>query len=179
MWPFDPRHEFNSNGLTDPAFHVPERLETRTLSGLWLDEPDPLPQFRYWRGLCINWAQRELQHLTREGASAPVLARLQGLLGEWRSALASDEALAANWWRDMYRSHRLDIADDLSGKSCGPLTLRRLDWLQQAVTEHFAELVDNLGPDEAGLSQAALLSRLEGLREEIRANLLPVPTLVG
>lgn len=79
----------------------------------------------------------------------------------------------------MYRSHRLDIADDLSGKSCGPLTLRRLDWLQQAVTEHFAELVDNLGPDEAGLSQVALLSRLEGLREEIRANLLPVPTLVG
>ncbi len=67
----------------------------------------------------------------------------------------------------MYRSHRLDIADDLSGKSCGPLTLRRLDWLQQAVTEHFAELADNLGPDEAGLSQAALLSRLEGLREEI------------
>ncbi|HAU4930000.1 protein kinase family protein [Aeromonas hydrophila] len=179
MWPFDPRHEFNSNGLTDPAFHVPERLETRTLSGLWLDEPDPLPQFRYWRGLCINWAQRELQHLTREGASAPVLARLQSLLGEWRSALASEEALAANWWRDMYRSHRLDIADDLSGKSCGLLTLRRLDWLQQAVTEHFAELVDNLGPDEAGLSQAALLSRLEGLREEIRANLLPVPTLVG
>ncbi|HHQ4568861.1 TPA: hypothetical protein ACSP2E_004254, partial [Aeromonas hydrophila] len=86
---------------------------------------------------------------------------------------------AANWWRDMYRSHRLDIADDLSGKSCGPLTLRRLDWLQQAVTEHFAELVDNLGPDEVGLSQAALLSRLEGLREEIRANLLPVPTLAG
>jgi hypothetical protein len=33
----------------------------------------------------------------------------------------------------MYRSHRLDILDDLSGKSCGPLTLRRLDWLEQAV----------------------------------------------
>ena len=49
MWPFDPLHEFNSNGLADPQFHVPERLETRTLSGLWLDEADPLPLFRHWR----------------------------------------------------------------------------------------------------------------------------------
>lgn len=71
MWPFDPLHEFNSNGLTDPDFHVPERLETRTLSGLWLDEADPLPLFRRWRELCLAWARGELQYLSREGASAP------------------------------------------------------------------------------------------------------------
>ncbi|MNF58969.1 hypothetical protein D3C77_495290 [compost metagenome] len=175
MWPFDPLHEFNSNGLTDPEFHVPERLETRTLSGLWLDDADPLPLFRHWRGLCLAWAKGELQYLSREGASAPVLARMQGLVGEWSAALASDEALAANWWRDMYRSHRLDIQDDLSGKSCGPMTLRRLDWLEQAVRDHFPALAENLGPDEAGLSQTALLQRLGALREQIRANLLPTP----
>ena len=173
MWPFDPRHEFNSNGLADPQFHVPERLETRTLSGLWLDEADPLPLFRHWRELCLAWAREELQHLTREGASAPVLARLQGLQAEWRSALASEEGLAASWWRDMYRSHHLDIQDDLSGKSCGPLTLRRLDWLERAVSEHFPLLVDNLGPEEAGLDQAGLMGKLAGLREQIQANLLP------
>ncbi|MFE8730813.1 hypothetical protein ACFX56_27755, partial [Aeromonas hydrophila] len=71
MWPFDPRFEYNSNGLVDPQFHVPERLETRTLSGLWLDEADPLPQFRYWRELCLKWVKREIHHLIREGASAP------------------------------------------------------------------------------------------------------------
>ena len=176
MWPFDPLHEFNSNGLTDPAFHVAERLETRTLSGLWLEEADPLPLFRHWRELCLAWAKGELQYLSREGASAPVLARMQGLVGEWSAALASEQALAANWWRDMYRSHRLDIADDLSGKSCGPMTLRRLDWLEQAVREHFPALADNLGFDEVGLGQAALLQRLGGLREQIRANLLPTRT---
>lgn len=173
MWPFDPCHEFNSNGLADPGFHVPERLETRTLSGLWLDEADPLPLFRHWRELCLAWAGDELQYLHREGASPAVLARLQTLQGEWRAALASDEALAANWWRDMYRSHRLDIDDDLSGKSCGPLTLRRLDWLLRAVSDHYPALVDRLGEEEAGLGQAGLQQRLAGLREQIQANLLP------
>lgn len=173
MWPFDPRHEFNSNGLADPEFHVPERLETRTLSGLWLDVADPLPLFRHWRELCLAWAREELNYLTREGASAPVLARLQALQEEWQRALVSDDALAANWWRDMYRSHRLDILDDLSGKSCGPLTLRRLDWLEMAVREHFPALAEHLAPDEAGLGQAGLLQKLAGLRGQIQANLLP------
>ncbi|MGY3901944.1 hypothetical protein ACW5XF_05675 [Aeromonas lusitana] len=179
MWPFDPRHEFNSNGLSDPEFHVPERLETRTLSGLWLDEADPLPLFRHWRELCLAWAKSELQYLVREGASAAVLARLQGLVGEWSAALASEEALVANWWRDMYRSHRLDILDDLSGKSCGPLTLRRLDWLERAVSDHFPALADNLSADEAGLGQRGLLQRLAGLRDQILAYQLPSSTRVA
>ena len=56
------------------------------------------------------------------------------------------------------------------------MTLRRLDWLEQAVREHFPALADNLGFDEAGLGQAALLQRLGGLREQIQANLLPTRT---
>ena len=177
MWTFDPRFEYNSNGLVDPQFHVPERLETRTLSGLWLDEADPLPQFRYWRELCLKWVKREIHHLIREGASAPVLARLHALQGEWSAALASDDALVANWWRDMYRSHRLDVADDLSGQSCGPLTLRRLDWLMQAVTDHYPLLVDNLSPQETELGQTGLLARLQQLRREAVACQLPATSL--
>ena len=153
MWPFDPLHEFNSNGLTDPDFHVPERLEARTLSGLWLDRGRSLAAVSPLAQALPRLGQGELQYLSREGR-APRAGADAGTGGEWSAALASDEALAANWWRDMYRSHRLDILDDLSGKSCGPLTLRRLDWLEQAVREHFPALVDNLAPDEAGLGQA-------------------------
>ena len=105
-----------------------------------------------------------------------MLARLQSLQGEWSAALASDEALAANWWRDMYRSHRLDVADDLSGRSCSPLTLRRLDWLEQAVTDHYEQLVDNLSSEELGLGQSELLARLQRQRREVMACQLPVTT---
>ncbi|TEY52027.1 hypothetical protein CJF24_10350 [Aeromonas veronii] len=145
--------------------------------GNLLDEADPLPQFRYWRELCLKWVKREIHHLIREGASAPVLARLHALQGEWSAALVSDEALVANWWRDMYRSHRLDVADDLSGQSCGPLTLRRLDWLMQAVTDHYPLLVDNLSPQETELGQTGLLARLQQLRREAVACQLPATSL--
>ena len=136
---------FNSNGLTDPDFHVPGRLETRTLSGLWLDRGGSLAAVSPLARALPRLGQGELQYLSREGR-APRAGADAGDWWGWSAALASDEALAANWWRDMYRSHRLDILDDLSGKSCGPLTLRRLDWLEQAVQEHFPALVDNLAP---------------------------------
>ncbi|MGL5225459.1 MAG: hypothetical protein ACRC8Q_09105, partial [Aeromonas sp.] len=69
----------------------------------------------------------------------PVLARLHNLQQEWSIALASDEALAANWWRDMYRSHRLMVAAFLDDPriSRDPFILRRLDWLTQALTDHY------------------------------------------
>ncbi len=73
----------------------------------------------------------------------------------------------------MYRSHQLDVADDLSGQSCGPLTLRRLDWLEQAVTDHYPLLVDNLSSQQTELGQTGLLARLQQLRREAVACQLP------
>ncbi|MFG0835249.1 hypothetical protein ACF8OI_17210 [Aeromonas bivalvium] len=173
-WPFDPRFEFNSNGLCDPEFHVVERLETRTLSGLWLDEVNPLAQFACWRRLTLAWAEQELARLSREGACDPVLARLEGLAGEWRTALSGEEALAANWLKDMYRSHRLDVLDDLGGKSCGPLTLRRLDWLEHALRHLYEELAE--GAPLGGMSQSQLLEELARWREQAREwQLNPAP----
>ncbi|MBZ6065528.1 hypothetical protein [Aeromonas schubertii] len=169
MWPFDPLHEFNSNGLSDPDFHVPERLETRALSGIWLGLDDPLPQFHLWRELCLEWARWELASLRRRGASLPVLTRLEGLIARWREALSGPEALWAHWLRDMYRSHLLDVLDDLSGQSATPLTLQRVDWLVQHLERDFNLLQGHLMPADAGLGRAALGERYHTLRRQVEA----------
>ncbi|MDO2948283.1 hypothetical protein [Aeromonas simiae] len=169
MWPFDPLHEFNSNGLCDPDFHVPERLETRTLSGLWLGMDDPLPQFQLWRELCLEWAREELASLSRRGASPAVLERLERLRDRWRAALAGPEALWANWLQDMYRSHQLDVQDDLSGQSATPLTLKRLDWIEQYLERDFHLLQEHLCAADAGLSREQLRARYRDLRRRVEA----------
>ncbi len=177
MWTFDPRFEYNSNGLVDPQFHVPERLETRTLSGLWLDEADPLPQFRYWRELCLKWVKREIHHLIREGASARC----------WPACMPCKGSGAPHWratrrWSPTGGGTCIAATGSMwpmisSGQSCGPLTLRRLDWLMQAVTEHYPLLVDNLSSQETELGQTGLLARLQQLRREAVACQLPPPAL--
>ena len=106
-------HEFNSNGLTDPDFHVPGGRNPHPLRAL-AGQADPAAVSPLARAL-PRLGQGELQPVAG-GAGAPCWRGCRGLVGEWSAALASDEALAANWWRDMYRSHRLDILDDLSGR---------------------------------------------------------------
>ncbi|PJG60769.1 hypothetical protein [Aeromonas cavernicola] len=159
MWTFDPRFEYNSNGLLDPEFHVVERLETCTLSGLWLAEVAPLPQFRYWRELCLKWVQRETDHLTRAGASALVLDRLHQLQRQWTAALASDDELTRNWLHDMYRSHRLNVISTQEGTSSDPLVQDRLDWLLRVLTDHYPQLAPGLTAQEVALGQAGLLEQ--------------------
>ncbi len=68
-----------------------------------------------------------------------MLAWLEKIIRAWRDALASDPS--ALYLQEAWRSHWLDVKDDLSGQSCTPLTLQRLAWLRAAVTTQYAELL--------------------------------------
>src|SRR3546814_14632942 len=57
----------------------------------------------------------------------------------WRNALAGD--LGGLYLQEAWRSHWLDVKDDLSGQSCTPLTLQRLAWLRDKATTQHAELL--------------------------------------
>jgi hypothetical protein len=95
-----------------------------------------------------------------------MLARLDAITMRWREALRGDAAalyLAENW-----RSHVLDLDDDLRGRSCTPMTLRRADWLLAALQEHFDALVALqalFGPDR-GRSRAELRADYQARRRQ-------------
>jgi hypothetical protein len=68
------------------------------------------------------------------GGSAEVQTWLDGIVMRWEQALIGDLGslyLAENW-----RSHVLDLDDDLRGQTCTPMTLRRADWVLAALNEH-------------------------------------------
>ena len=57
----------------------------------------------------------------------------------WRNALAGDPG--GLYLQEAWRSHWLDVKDDLSGQSCTPLTLQRLAWLRDKATALHADLL--------------------------------------
>ncbi|MDT9071249.1 phosphotransferase, partial [Escherichia coli] len=82
----------------------------RALAAFRLEKAIALGRYRRWRA-----------ELAGRGASPAVLERLDRLIDSWRTALAgSAEAL---YLREAWRSHRLDLADDLDGQTCTPQTL--------------------------------------------------------
>lgn len=178
MYRFDPRRHFNSagNGTDQPLFHPAERFETRNYCAhlLQLEQTEgqaaALAAFRREKFIALEAYRHMRSAIAGQGADAVVLGWLDGVITRWADALRGDAAdlyLAENW-----RSHVLDLDDDLRGQTCTPMTLRRADWLLAALREHPDALqrCDAFFGGDRGLHRAALLQRYEAHRRSAQAH---------
>lgn len=148
MYSFDPLREINSNGLSDPIFHLLERFETRFLFG-WLltqsindQQQKMLYQMVKEQGSLVY--EKKLAWLKQQGAEREVIEHAEKLYLQCKETINSEEQRDKWFLLDAFRSHVLDIEDDLHGKSCTHLTLKRIDVVERLLTNHF-ELLGNNG----------------------------------
>jgi hypothetical protein len=175
MYRFDPLVEPNNNGWESPLFHGIERFETRNYFGFLLTLEQTLggaaalEALRLEKTLAVAAYQRLQASLRERGAAPRVLDHLADITLAWQRALEGD--LRGLYLGEGWRSHRLDVDDDLRGQTCTPLTLARVDWLLTAVRQHFGALKDLqvLFWDDADLSQADLVRMLDQARHQAQA----------
>ncbi len=166
MYRFDPLRELHSSGL-DPLFHGAERFETRNYFAFLLRLEEErglaaaLEAFRTEKRIALEAYRRLIAELSSRDASPSVLAWLGELAERWRAGLEGD--LAALYLAEGWRSHRLDLLDDLHGRTCTRTTLRRADWLIDAARNRFDALRghDALFHDDSRRSAAELVDGLE------------------
>ena len=168
MYRFDPLRQFNSNGTATPQFHAAERFETRQYFAHLLhleqrSDGEALRALRLEKQIALLAYQRLHRELSGRHASAEVLDWLQGIIDTWRVALSGD--LEGLYLREAWRSHNLDLDDDLSGQTCTALTLQRIDWLEHNARERYADLQRLAVFAEAAPSGAKILSELAQARE--------------
>lgn len=148
MYRFDPLTELNSNGINDPIFQSFERFETRFLSG-WLcsqnrNDKDALSYFKMIKEEALKILEKKLEWLTIHSASTEVIQHTQDLIVEYQDALNTPESLNELYIADMFRSHVLDIEDDLGGKSCTETTKKRVTSVLDMLDKHY-ELLNKKG----------------------------------
>lgn len=173
MFRFDPLHRFNSagSGQDQPMFHPAERFETRNFCAYLLQlsrtqgEAAALQSFRQEKDIAIACYQQMRSAIAERGASGTVLSWLDDILKRWTGAMRSGGSelfLVENW-----RSHVLDLHDDLSGQSCTPGTLLRADWLIATLREHYAALQSHQAFfwGDVGLSRSELIAQYMAKRD--------------
>ncbi|PWI33239.1 phosphotransferase [Vibrio albus] len=147
MYPFDPLKEFNSNGLSDPIFHAVERFETRFFFG-WLlrqsfPEEEQLSLFKELKQAAVTAYRDKIDWLVDNGAESRVIRHVESMVLLWQEALENHEALENTFRLEAFRSHVLDIEDDLHGESCTSLTLKRIDYVMTALESRYTYLREN------------------------------------
>lgn len=136
MYRFDPLQAFNSNGTALPQFHGAERFETRHYFAHLLEleqqsEARALAAFALEKRIALDAYRRLQRELRQRGASPTVLAWLEAIGQRWQGALR--DGLDGLYLQEAWRSHWLDLHDDLGGRTCTPLTLERVAWLQNCL----------------------------------------------
>lgn len=143
MYRFDPLRAFNSNGTAMPQFHAAERFETRQyFAHLLRLEQDgerlALDAFTLEKRIAVEAYQGLRAELASRGAAPVVLEWLDGIIATWRRALVND--VSELYLQEAWRSHWLDLHDDLSGQTCTPSTLARIGWLERTARERYADV---------------------------------------
>lgn len=172
MYQFNPKTQFNSNGLDTPLFHSIERFETRFFFDYLLKNPLGLKEhelfelYRMEKTCALAAYKVKLIKLKNLGADAPVIERQEEINHSWESALKSDKALYALFRTETFRSNVLDLLDDLHGQSCTSITLKKADLVLEMISDGFTDLKDNdaLFFGDESLSQPELLTKYQELK---------------
>ncbi|HDM8175544.1 TPA: phosphotransferase [Vibrio harveyi] len=171
MYRFDPLREFNSNGMHDPLFDACERFETRFLSG-WLLEQDysrkeAMQLFKNVKQQGFKMLEYKRDWLVQNDAVPEIVERVQTSMEKIQTALKSDAELEHLFTLEMFRSHVLDIEDDLDGKSCTPTTIKRVQFVLDMLQQHYGLLVEGgaLFYQNAAKSKAELIQTYQEKHE--------------
>jgi hypothetical protein len=181
MYCFEPREHYNSNGLDTPLFHGIERFETRNFFDYLLRNPHGLDEqglvntFREEKQYALKHYEDKLARLEVMKASETVLRWQRSIIEGWRRALGGADALEQLYLVEGFRSNVLDLFDDLHGKSCTPLTLRKADFAVEMLSSHYTLLKERKGlffGDEEK-TQAELIIKYKELKGKAQEYQLP------
>ncbi|SEM54261.1 hypothetical protein SAMN05444354_11897 [Stigmatella aurantiaca] len=151
MYRFDPRQHYNNNGFATPLFHGVERFETRNFFDHLLRNPHGLDAqglfgvYREEKTYALKHYENKLQRLEAMKAVEPVLQWQAAINQRWRQALRSNDSLHKLYLIESFRSNVLDLFDDLHGKSCTPITLKKAEFAVSTLREHFTLLREENG----------------------------------
>ncbi|MCW8334903.1 phosphotransferase [Vibrio paucivorans] len=131
MYSFDPLTELNDQGLDAPMVNFCERFETRFFSRLILLDnyarDQSIALFRKIKKAALFALERKLDWLLSNKANQKVISHVQSMIHLYQHALCNRDFLDKIFTCEMFRSHVLDIEEDISGQSCNPITIRRIE----------------------------------------------------
>lgn len=146
---YNPLKMYNPDGLESPLFHMVERFESRTYMQYLLElsltqGSDALYEaYRQEKEEAIHIYERKVAYLKKHQGLHEIINLYQGFILRWKDALRNQKLLIKQYQLDAFRSYKIEIHDDLSGKTCTPYTLMKVDEMLRLLEEQYEFLKEN------------------------------------
>jgi hypothetical protein len=139
MYKFDPLKELNNEGFTASGFYPIERFETRSYLHVLRDmkQEEAFVRYRELKEETVNYYEKKIAFLKEKDAMEQVILFYVNMVEELNFILDKDDLVEQAFIKNIYRATRLDIEDDISGKSCSKYTIEKIDYIMVLVEEYF------------------------------------------
>lgn len=146
---FDPLKELNMEGFDQPVFHIVERFESRAFMIHLLDIEEihgidkTLNLYKLEKEVAIEVYKHKICWLKMQGAETKVIEYFETLVKRWFDGLLSQNKLLEMYRLEQFRSFLIDVVDDISGKSCTPDTLIKVENILETLEHSYDYLLKN------------------------------------
>ena len=172
---FNPLKEFNSEGKSEPLFHSVERFETRTFMQYLLDKEletnnkNTLKLYKIEKEEAIKAYNYKINWLTENNADLDIIEYFENLVKKWENNIQNNDSLKNLYDLERFRSYILDVQDDLSGKSCTPKTLQKVEIILDIIERKHSFLKENKGYlwDDKKMNKKGLIKKYESLKNKV------------
>lgn len=172
MYPYNPLIHYNSDGKQLPIFHLCERLESRSLMQYLMDiENDSslmIETFENTKRLALEAYSEKLIWLEKNNADTDVIQWQKNWINQWEYSLKSPANLLETYELESFRSYVLDVHDDIGGKSCTPMTIKKLDKILEQIKHNYPTLKirNGLFWGDEKLNNSSLYDKYTKLKEQ-------------
>lgn len=175
MYPYDPRTEYNPDGLENSIFHSAERFESRNFMQYLMDIEEnrgleaALSEYRVEKEIALKYYYKKASWLKDNNAGEEIKSWIMRFIQLWEKGLSDDGSLAELYGMESFRSYALDVHDDVSGRSCTRETLKKAEKILSKIENDYAVLCENrcfFWGDEK-LNRAGLLNKYAEIKKQV------------
>ncbi|MGM0508986.1 MAG: hypothetical protein ACQERZ_07495 [Fusobacteriota bacterium] len=173
---FNPLKEYNSDGKELPIFHMAERFETRAFMQylMNIEEKEGIKKvldiYKMEKRLAIEIYNKKLNWLIKNNADKDIIEFYEDILKLWKKGIIKNKELKTIYCLESFRSYLLDVHDDISGKSCTPDTIKKINKVINICDEKYKFIKENDGfffGDEL-LSKKELMKKYKKIKKEVK-----------
>lgn len=173
MYPYNSLFHYNSDGKETPIFHLAERFESRSLMQYLMNiesnQELMFQTFEFDKKIALETYINKYDWLIKNNADLEVIHWQKEFINQWSYGLKSRDNLKEIFELESFRSYVLDVEDDISGKSCTPMTIKKIERILQNIKYNYniLESQNGLFWGDEKLSQTELYDKYKRIEEKV------------
>lgn len=143
----NPLEDINMDGFDSPIFHPAERFEARAFMIHMFDVESihgiakACELYKVEKSVALKHYKNYANWLEEHKGKSEVISYYREIVLAWERALSTEDGIRELYELEKFKAFLADVLDDLSGQSCTPDTLLKVEYIIKCAEDNYSHLI--------------------------------------